>query len=869
MSRGSCSHNTVLALAETDRRAFFRELASARGCVDANLLSVDDVIAHTPAQCNCDHDRPQSRHATDTESQQVQQQQAEQPQVKRRRKEASNTGGVSLEQRVGNGAVVARNFKIVQVLQSGVGGIDFEVKCIGKGHPELFSNQSYILKALNSPVNGGTHEEATEGVSALFQVDPHPNIAQHFCQFKDTIPLELYNHFPASVTEDTVTQQHTAQQGLCQLLMTWIVFEHHPDSLRNFLLSSTTSLHTSPTKPTTTETTPWSVVHKYSRDISDALVHLFNNGIVHFNLTLDNIAVSSNKEQVILTDLIGHTLKFDEENEPRFTKHVSELAPSCLKNTSHIAPEILNAISSQHNSFVNCEMQGSFGLGCILFELAMGVGQHPLPGYPDSFRNDSDGLIHFEFESEQPFPIQSPSFPKKFCELVRGLLQFDPSKRTPLVGAHMSLLDKISACSGAGVFQCDPSKRTPLVDAHMCLLDNKSSACSGVEKDTTLRDGASENGNAIHKLAESYYFGTGVDQDFHKAAELYQKALDCGHKASAYGLACCYYEGTGVEKDFHKAAVLYQKALDAGNTDAAYDLGFCYEHGEGVDEDTTRAAELYQMAVNAGSNEAAFFLGNCYYTGQGVDKDTTTAAALFQRAADAGYPEAIHNLGHFYYFGTGVEQDFHKAAMLLQKSLDAGNTCSAFRLGMCYFNGRGVDKDITRAAVLFQTAANKGLPEACARLGDCYYSGMGVERDLHKAAILYQRALDSGRGGAMVAYDLGYCYLNGDGVEKDTKKAVGLFYSGAECGDHNARYMLGKCYKSGEGVGSVDMRTAAKFFRLAAAEGDYDAQKVLGEICAVNDDNDSSDGDGDVDDDNDEDEDEDEDEGEGEGEDGK
>ncbi|KAH3767743.1 hypothetical protein Pelo_377 [Pelomyxa schiedti] len=85
-------------------------------------------------------------------------------------------------------------------------------------------------------------------------------------------------------------------------------------------------------------------------------------------------------------------------------------------------------------------MQGSFGLGCVLFELAM--GQNPLPGYPEIFRNEGDGLIHFGFESEEMFPIQPP-FPKKFCDLVRGLLQFDPSKRIPLVDAHRYLLDVI------------------------------------------------------------------------------------------------------------------------------------------------------------------------------------------------------------------------------------------------------------------------------------------------------------------------------------------------------------------------------------------------------------------------------------------
>ncbi|KAH3732698.1 hypothetical protein Pelo_16477 [Pelomyxa schiedti] len=45
--------------------------------------------------------------------------------------------------------------------------------------------------------------------------------------------------------------------------------------------------------------------------------------------------------------------------------------------------------------------------------------------------------------------MQPPSFPKKFCDLVRGLLQFDPSKRTPLCEAYRILVDVIEQPSPA------------------------------------------------------------------------------------------------------------------------------------------------------------------------------------------------------------------------------------------------------------------------------------------------------------------------------------------------------------------------------------------------------------------------------------
>ncbi|KAH3731326.1 hypothetical protein Pelo_17845 [Pelomyxa schiedti] len=165
-------------------------------------------------------------------------------------------------------------------------GIDFEVKCIGKGHPGLFSNQSYILKALfNFQENGG---------AGYIEVEPHPNIARYFCRFQDTIPLEFYDPLPASAKEMVMMcDPHVLDGGTKSHLLTWIVLEHHPDTLRNFLLRTAAPLaYTTTTE--TAATTPWSIVHKYSRDISAALVHLFNNKVIHFNLTLDTIAVSSN-----------------------------------------------------------------------------------------------------------------------------------------------------------------------------------------------------------------------------------------------------------------------------------------------------------------------------------------------------------------------------------------------------------------------------------------------------------------------------------------------------------------------------------------------------------------------------------------------
>ncbi|KAH3765831.1 sel1 repeat family protein [Pelomyxa schiedti] len=218
--------------------------------------------------------------------------------------------------------VVARNFKLVRKIAHGCNGIVYEAKCIGEGHPEFFRDQSYVLKV---PFNyWGVR---TSSVSNAFEneylvsstLDAHPNVNQYFCHFTDRPPQEYFDLLPPVPKEsafDPVRQRIHA--------CVWIVLEYHSETLDHFLKQlnqPTGTQQQALTTATTTTTTPWCVVHKYSRDICAALVHLFRNRTIHFDMKLDNIVVSS---------------------------------------------------------------QPSFELGCILFELAMG-GQHPLPGYPAAY----------------------------------------------------------------------------------------------------------------------------------------------------------------------------------------------------------------------------------------------------------------------------------------------------------------------------------------------------------------------------------------------------------------------------------------------------------------------------------------------------
>lgn len=73
-------------------------------------------------------------------------------------------------------------------------------------------------------------------------------------------------------------------------------------------------------------------------------------------------------------------------------------------------------------------------------------------------------------------------------------------------------------------------------------------------------------------LGLCYEKGTGIQQDYNKAFELYQKAANSGHPQAQNNLASCYYFGMGVAKDVPMAKMYYEKAAAQGNENAKRNL---------------------------------------------------------------------------------------------------------------------------------------------------------------------------------------------------------------------------------------------------------------------------------------------------------
>jgi TPR repeat protein len=76
-----------------------------------------------------------------------------------------------------------------------------------------------------------------------------------------------------------------------------------------------------------------------------------------------------------------------------------------------------------------------------------------------------------------------------------------------------------------------------------------------------------DSAQALYELGTVYYTGIDgvVDEDVHKAFELFERAAEQDHTAAMYMVADCLVEGEGTEKSVARAIPLFYKAAERGH----------------------------------------------------------------------------------------------------------------------------------------------------------------------------------------------------------------------------------------------------------------------------------------------------------------
>jgi len=86
-------------------------------------------------------------------------------------------------------------------------------------------------------------------------------------------------------------------------------------------------------------------------------------------------------------------------------------------------------------------------------------------------------------------------------------------------------------------------------------------------------------------------------------------SADTSQDASAmFRLGYSYDVGLGVEQDYRKAREWYEKAAAKGSADAMYNLGLLYANGHAVEQDYGKAREWFEKAAAKGSVNAGVLL---------------------------------------------------------------------------------------------------------------------------------------------------------------------------------------------------------------------------------------------------------------------
>lgn len=121
----------------------------------------------------------------------------------------------------------------------------------------------------------------------------------------------------------------------------------------------------------------------------------------------------------------------------------------------------------------------------------------------------------------------------------------------------------------------------------------------------------------------------------------------------------------------------------------------------------------------------------------------------------------------------------------------------------------------------------------CTQLGHYYREGEGVETNAVEAVKWYRRAIDLGvvSNGGTAEYQLAFCYFGGEGVPQDDAEGLKWIKKAIENGYKENRELENAVarYASEDG----DQRTALKYWRKLAAQGDARAAYWVGAVCYI------------------------------------
>ena len=281
------------------------------------------------------------------------------------------------------------------------------------------------------------------------------------------------------------------------------------------------------------------------------------------------------------------------------------------------------------------------------------------------------------------------------------------------------------------------------------------------------------------------------------------------------------------------------KAAEKGDADSQSKLGIIYFFEGNMQE----SVKWYQKAAEQGNVTAQVNLAAFYFEGLGVDRDYKEAFKWYMKAAEQGNDIAEDRVGTMYALGTVSEPNLEEAKKWLEKAAAKGFAHSQYLLGRMYFRGDGVNRDTDKGGQLILEALKKREVEASKYVLDSInFSADAKQR--FKLSLLMAEA-----GFSEAQYFVGYMYYKGDGVAKSFDEAMKWFYAAANGGHEQAEKIINEFVASEEDgdtkalnelvtnpfnmLSKEELRQKFEKFKKDALAGNVKAQAALGTAYAL------------------------------------
>ncbi len=294
---------------------------------------------------------------------------------------------------------------------------------------------------------------------------------------------------------------------------------------------------------------------------------------------------------------------------------------------------------------------------------------------------------------------------------------------------------------------------------------------------------------------------------------------------SQFAVANMYWKGIGVKQNYKKAVEWYNKAADNGMTGAKKSLAIAYIYGLGVEPDLNKARDLDRVEVNrylesiSENDNQLLALAHDYMF---VVGDEHKAVELLEKIAKNGNIEAQTWLGNIYSDKShylSIDKDLNKSVSWYEAAISQGSTKAEVDLAQLYLYDSRMSHNRTNGFNLIQSASEKGFPGAYDTLSYAYEHGVGTPKNIDKSIESLLRIIDTKTS----SKDHEDAILKIFKIQEDnnifspemSKKAIDILKHRSRNGDHLMQLKLGKIYLNKKSkLHDIDM--AKKYIDLAS-----------------------------------------------------